>query len=95
MTITVQLSKGVELVTIPPLAGLDPAGIQAALTAAGLVQGTVVGDTSVALSALSVAGVVVVEGQQIHRDTVIDLTYPPPPTTTTTTIAVTTTIVSP
>ena len=95
LTITVQLSKGVDLVTIPPLAGLDPAGIQAALTAAGLVQGTVVGDTSVALSALSVAGVVVVEGQQIHRDTVIDLTYPPPPTTTTTTIAVTTTIVSP
>ncbi len=89
-TVTVQLSKGVDLVVVPSMAGLDFAGVQAALVNAGFALGVTVGDPTQPLAGLSAGGVAVTEGQQIRRGTPIDITYPPPPTTTT--AAATTTI---
>lgn len=79
-TVLVVLSKGQDLVAVPDLGPLDAAGVQAALTAAGLRVGAVTGDTTRPLSGASIAGgAALVAGQLVKRDSAIDLTYPAPP----------------
>lgn len=83
-TITIALSKGQDLVVMPALAGLSYADIEAALAAAGLRVGTVDGDKDAGtIQDATLNGASVTVGQQIRRDTPIDLHFsvPPPPTT--------------
>lgn len=77
-TVAVALSKGPDLVSVPPLGGLDHAGVRAALEAAGLVVGAVTGDTSLQLLGAEVGGVPVSAGQQLPRGTAVDLRYAEP-----------------
>ena len=78
-TVTVIVSKGPDLVAMPPLAGLDYNGIVAAVQGAGLAVGTVTGDTTQAFQSASVSGSAVVDGQQFLRGTAVDLTFAPTP----------------
>jgi serine/threonine-protein kinase len=92
-TVSVAISKGPDLVAVPPLAALTVQQATDALTAAGLTMGTVKGDPT------GLAVLAEVDGQSIGADvtlprgTAVDITFevPPPPTTvppeTTTTTA--------
>ena len=73
--VTVAISKGPDVVTMPSLSGLNYATVQAALTAAGLQVGTVTGNTAGFLYGINVAGAPVTVGQQLPRGTAIDLSY--------------------
>jgi len=74
-TVTVAVSKGPDLVVMPSLAGLDYNGIVVAIQAAGLVVGTITGDTTQAFQAASASGSAVVAGQQLLRGTPVDLAF--------------------
>ena len=82
-TVTVVVSKGPDLVAMPSLAGLDYNGMVAAIQAAGLVVGTVTGDTTQPFQSAAVSGSAVVDGQQFLRGTAVDLTFAPTPVVTT------------
>jgi len=74
--VTVAISKGPDFVAMPALDGLDHAGVQAALTGAGLTVGKVTGNSaSGLLYQVSVNGAAVATGQQLQRGTAIDLFY--------------------
>jgi eukaryotic-like serine/threonine-protein kinase len=73
------ISKGVDLVTMPPLAALDHDGVVAALEDAGLAVGRVTGDRSLSLLGVSVDGSAVRAGDRLRRDTPVDLVYAFPP----------------
>lgn len=73
--VTVSLSKGPDLVAIPSLAGLDPAGATAALTDAGFTVGVIDGNTSKQFANATVNGVLVSLGQQFPRGTIVDVHY--------------------
>lgn len=92
-TVSVALSKGPDLVPVPPLAGLTPSQATAALEGAGLTVGVVKGDPAGVNVLAEVNGASIGAGASFPRGTAIDLTFevPPPPTTvppetTTTTI---------
>ena len=76
-TVTVILSKGPDLVSIPSLAGLNPSGVTIALRDAGFTLGTIDGNTALPFKNATVAGVVVAVGQQFPRNTVVDVHYTP------------------
>jgi serine/threonine-protein kinase len=69
------LSKGPDVVPVPPLAGLDHAGVIRAIESAGLTVGEVTGDTSLVLLGVSVDGSPVRAGDLIKRGTPVDLVY--------------------
>lgn len=73
--VSVAFSKGPDLVPLPTLAGLDLAGMTAALQQVGFALGTVTGDPATAFAGASAAGVAVVAGQPLPRGTAIDLTF--------------------
>lgn len=82
-TVSIALSKGPDLVLVPPLAALTVQQVSDALTAAGLVLGEVKGDpTGVAVLA-EVGGQSIGADVSLPRGTAIDVTFevPPPPTT--------------
>ncbi len=83
-TVSVVVSKGPDLVPVPPLAGLTPADATSALEAAGLAVGVVKGDPVGVNVLAEVNGVSIGAGASFPRGTAIDLTFevPPPPTTT-------------
>jgi len=76
-TVTIALSKGPDLVTIPTLAGLDLAKMQKALTDAGLVVGKVSGNSTKGFVGITANGAAAAEGQKVPRGTTIDLTFLP------------------
>jgi len=81
-TVTVVLSRGPDLVSMPPLAGLDYNGIRAALEGAGWTVGTVTGDPNTGrLNNVRVNGQEVSVGFTALRGTPVDLVFitdPPP-----------------
>ncbi|MEQ1702444.1 MAG: PASTA domain-containing protein, partial [Ilumatobacteraceae bacterium] len=81
-TVTVVLSKGPDLVTVPPLSGLDYNGIVAALQSAGFTIGTASGDTNLQLTGAAVNGTAVGAGQQFPRGTKVDLFFATAPPAT-------------
>jgi len=82
-TVTVVLSKGQDLVVVPPLADLTVEQASAALQAAGLVLGEVKGDPAGFAVLAEVDGVSIGANVSFPRGTAIDITFevPPPPTT--------------
>lgn len=78
-TVTVVLSKGPDLVTIPPLAGLTLTQAAEALTAAGLAVGEVKGDPSGLNVLAEVDGRSIAANETFLRGTAIDLTFAQPP----------------
>ena len=87
-TIGVALSKGPEMVSLPPLTGLNHDQVRAALENAGFVVGTVYGNTSLPLNKTVVDGQEVTAGFTAPKGTVVDLVYiPDEPEPTTTTVA--------
>ncbi len=82
-TVTVAISKGPDLVAVPPLAALTVQQASDALTAAGLVLGEVKGDPTGLAVLAEVDGQSIGADVQLPRGTAIDVTFevPPPPTT--------------
>ena len=78
-TVTVAVSKGPDLVSVPSLLGLDYNAIVAALNGAGLTVGTITGDTTQQFQSASSNGSGLVAGQQLLRGTAVDLTFAPTP----------------
>ena len=82
-TVTIAVSKGTELVTVPPLADLTLQQANDALIAAGLVLGRVEGDPG-GINILPMSTVCPSAASAVlPRGTAIDLTFgqpPPPPT---------------
>ena len=75
-TVTVALSKGPDLVSMPPLAGLTYDQIVEALTNAGLTVGNITGDkVTQTIADATFNGVSVVPDQQFPRGTAIDLIF--------------------
>ncbi len=83
-TVVVAVSKGIEYIPAPSLAGLNLDQIKATLESVGLALGTVTGpsDGSGMLVRATVNGVGVFLGDPLPRGTALDLEYAPPPTTT-------------
>jgi serine/threonine-protein kinase len=92
-TVTVSLSKGPDLVTVPPLADLTVQQVTDALAAAGLKLGKVKGDPAGLAVLAEVKGASIGADATEPRGTAIDVTFqvPPPPTTTVDPNATTTT----
>lgn len=82
-TVSVVVSKGPDIVPVPPLAGLSPSEATSALEAAGLAVGVVKGDPAGVNVLAEVNGASIGAGASFPRGTAIDLTFevPPPPTT--------------
>ncbi len=78
-TVTVVVSKGPDLVSVPSLLGLDYSAIVASLEGAGLVVGNVTGDTTQPFQSASSNGSGLVAGQQLLRGALVDLTFAPTP----------------
>jgi serine/threonine-protein kinase len=74
-TVTVNLSKGPDLVTLPPVTGLDYNGIIAALQNAGFTIGRVNGNVALQFLSYSVNGVPATAGQQFPRGTAVELFF--------------------
>lgn len=72
--ISVALSKGPDLVAVPPLGGLTLQQAKDTLAAAGLALGTVSGVPEGVLVAAQYQGVDVLPGQQLPRGSAIDIT---------------------
>jgi len=72
-TVTVALSKGPDLVSVPSLGNLTLQQATDALTAAGLAVGTVSGNVDGVVVAAKYQGADVSIGQQLHRGSAIDL----------------------
>ena len=74
--VTIAISKGVEMVTMPPLGGLSYADIKAALEGAGLRVGKITGDKDLGtITDAFVDGVRVQPGQVFPHNTKIDLLF--------------------
>ncbi|MDO9176199.1 MAG: PASTA domain-containing protein, partial [Actinomycetota bacterium] len=83
-TITIVISKGQDLVTLPNIIGQTFEPATAALAAAGLGVNSVTGDGTQPLQSVSVNGAPATAGQQFLRGTKVDLAFAPtpaPPTT--------------
>lgn len=83
-TVSIVVSKGPDLVVVPPLAALTVQQTTDALVAAGLTLGTVKGDPTGFAVLAEVDGQAIGAGITLPRGTAIDVTFevPPPPTTT-------------
>ena len=68
------VSKGQDLVAVPPLGGLTLQQATDTLTAAGLAVGTVNGNPSGVVVGAQHQGVDVLPGQQLVRGSLIDIT---------------------
>ena len=75
-TVTVVVSKGRDLVTLPKTTGLTHAQLKAALVKAGFKIGTVTGDTTKPPIRYKVKGRVAFSGQSFPRGTTVDIVYP-------------------
>lgn len=73
--VTLTVSKGPDLVTVPRLRGLDFAGLRNALTDAGFVIGEVTGPRRGELVDVLVDGEPVRGGDQFPRGTVVDILF--------------------
>ena len=73
--ISVAVSKGPDVVSVPPLGGLTLQQTTDTLTAAGLVVGTTSGVPEGGLVAAQYKGVDVLPGQQLPRGSAIDVTF--------------------
>jgi serine/threonine-protein kinase len=71
-TVTYQVSKGADLVTVPAVAGLSLQQATAALTAAGLTVGPLVGDRTKPVAAATPA-----TGSTVARGSAVGLTFFP------------------
>jgi beta-lactam-binding protein with PASTA domain/serine/threonine protein kinase len=73
--ISVAISKGPDLVSVPPLGGLTLQQTKDTLASAGLTVGTVSGVPEGVLVAAQYQGVDVLPGQQLTRGSAIDVTF--------------------
>ncbi|MDA2957802.1 MAG: PASTA domain-containing protein [Actinomycetota bacterium] len=73
--VTVVVSKGPDVVTVPVLERMNHGQVVQALTDAGLVVGTITGNTGGILVAILVEGRPVTSGQVVARGTVVELAY--------------------
>jgi beta-lactam-binding protein with PASTA domain len=73
--ISVAVSKGPDLVSVPPLGGLTLQQTKDTLASAGLTVGTVSGVPEGVLVAAQYQGVDVLPGQQLTRGSAIDVTF--------------------
>ena len=73
--VSVAVSKGPDLVGVPPLGGLTLQQATDALTAGGLAVGTVNGNTAGVLVDAQYKGVSVLPDQQLPRGSAIDITF--------------------
>ncbi len=78
-TVSVTVSKGQDLVTLPDLTGLDIAGVEAALAGAGFALDSVQGDPTQTLIAVYVDGVLVPPGHVAVRGARVQLVFAPTP----------------
>jgi serine/threonine-protein kinase len=74
-SVTVQISKGPELVPIPDMTGMSYPDAQAALTDAGYVVNSLLGTTEGTFVSVSVAGNEVTAGDTFPRGTGVDLIF--------------------
>jgi beta-lactam-binding protein with PASTA domain len=74
-SVTVAVSKGPDLVVVPPLAGLTPDQAAQTLTAAGFTVGAISGDPAGVNIGSSVNGVQLAAGQVFPRGTTVDLVF--------------------
>ena len=81
-TVTVAVSKGPDLVAVPPLAALTVQQASDALSAAGLKLGKVKGDQAGVVVLSEANGQVLVAGAQLERGTAVDVTFAVPATST-------------
>jgi beta-lactam-binding protein with PASTA domain len=72
-TVTAQVSKGPDLVTFPDLTGMTLPAIRQALADAGLQVGALLGSTQGTFVAASVDGEEVAAGDQVLRNSVVNL----------------------
>jgi len=72
--VSVVVSKGQDLVSVPPLGGLTLQQATDTLTSAGLAVGTVSGNPAGVLTGAQYKGVDVLPGQQLVRGSAIDIT---------------------
>ena len=73
--VTIVISKGPDVVTVPVLSRLDHDRVVQALTDAGLIVGTVTGNTRGVLVAILVDGQPITAGQVVARGTIVQLAY--------------------
>ena len=73
--VTVVLSKGADLVTVPDFTGLDYNGIVAAVAKSGLTWGSASGNGNLALQSFTINGAPGVAGQKVPRGARIDLVF--------------------
>ena len=73
--VTIVISKGPDVVTVPVLSRLNHDEVVRALTDAGLVVGSVTGNTRGVLVAILVNGQAITSGQVVARGTVVELAY--------------------
>lgn len=74
-TVTVQVSKGPDLVAVPELDGLSYAAAEQLLVETGFTIGDLLGTTEGTFVSISVDGEEVEPGQQFRRGTVVDLIF--------------------
>jgi beta-lactam-binding protein with PASTA domain len=74
-TVTVQLSKGPDLVAFPDLAGLTYPAAEAALVDAGYTVGSLLGTTEGTFVSASIDGEEVQAGETFRRGTAVDLIF--------------------
>jgi eukaryotic-like serine/threonine-protein kinase len=74
-TVTFQVSKGPDLVTVPDLTGLSYPAAQEALAAAGLTVNSLLGTTEGTFVSISVAGAETQAGATFPRGTGVDLIF--------------------
>lgn len=82
-TVTVQLSKGPDVVAFPAIGATDEASLRAALETAGFTIGSITGDPTQPLEGLLIGGQAAVAGQSYPRGATVDIVFAPTPTTTT------------
>jgi len=82
-TVSIVISKGQDLVVVPPLADLTQQQVADTLAAAGLVLGAVTGDEGGVAVLAQVDGTSIGAGISLPRGTPVDVTFavPPPPET--------------
>ena len=73
--VTIVISKGPDVVTVPVLSRLNHDQVVQALTDAGLVVGSVTGNTRGVLVAILANGQAITTGQVVARGTVVELAY--------------------
>jgi len=74
-SVTIAVSKGPDLVVVPPLADLTPDQAAQTLVAAGFTVGSISGDTAGVNIGSSVNGVQLAAGQVFPRGTTVDLLF--------------------